>query len=300
MVYQYKCGPSHKSRCFPHCSTPGARTQRPAGNRGAGVLYWAKIILWGKHHDRLLHRHRQQPLCCPALRRRPRRRSHHRERIHPKRHARRPAFRPAVGVRLTDVRLADPAHFRGLSPPRPLHRQPEGVFCHDLRQRDRQRRQPHRGTVRGHRAGLPGRAAGRHAGKLCRHVLCARRGGVGADHRGGAAVHRRGHCLRAVRGSVPGAEGRPARPVQDRAGEHDLLSVVCQVRAVHGLGCVHRLRQVRTELPGQRHRHRRAPPALERRVHALHDRRTAGRSRTFSRPFSAAAASPAAGRRILS
>ena len=47
-------------------------------------------------------------------------------------------------------------------------------------------------------------------------------------------------------------------------------SVVCQVRAVHGLGCVHRLRQVRTELPGQRHRHRCAPPALERRVHALH------------------------------
>ena len=180
-------------------------------------------MLWGKHHDRLLHRHRQQPLCCPALRRRPWRRSHHCERIHQKRHVRRPAFRPAMGVRLADIRLADPAHFRRFPPPRPLHRQPEGLLCHDLRQRDRQRRQPYRGAVRGHRAGLPRRAAGRHAGKLRRHVLRARRGGIRADHHGGAAVHRPGHCLRAARRAVPGAEGRPDRPVQDRPGEYDFL-----------------------------------------------------------------------------
>ena len=144
-------------------------------------------------------------------------------RIHQKRHVRRPAFRPAMGVRLADIRLADPAHFRRFPPPRPLYREQKDLLCHDLRQRDRQRRQPHRGAVCGHRARLPGCAAGRHAGKLRRHVQRARRGGVGADHRGGAAVHRRGHCLRAARRAVPGAEGRPDRPVQDRPGEHDLL-----------------------------------------------------------------------------
>ena len=34
----------------------------------------------------------------------------------------------------SDRRLADPAHFCGLSAPRQLHRQPGGLLCHDLRQ----------------------------------------------------------------------------------------------------------------------------------------------------------------------
>ena len=73
-----------------------------------------------------------------------------------------------------------------------------------------------------------------------------------------------------VQRAVSRAEGQPHRPLQDPPGERHLLQVLRQVRAVHGLGRVHRLRQVRAELPGQRHQHRRAKAALERRVHALH------------------------------
>lgn len=45
-----------------------------------------------------------------------------------------------MGVRLADIRLADPAHFRRFPPPRPLYREQKDLLCHDLRQRDRQRR----------------------------------------------------------------------------------------------------------------------------------------------------------------
>ena len=98
--------------------------------------------------------------------------------------------RRAADYRHADLRLAHSARRARLASENGAARREAGVVRHDLRQRDRQRRQVQSRTLRGKGTCLHGHGADRHAGELHCDVLCAAGGRSAANRRQGRTEHR--------------------------------------------------------------------------------------------------------------